>query len=95
MVIGDSVTSIGSYAFAYCTSLTNVIIPDSVTSISNNAFSNYSSTNIEYNGTVGQWNEIKKDYSWDVNSYSIVIYCADGDLRAGGWTDGPAFEFWG
>ena len=34
------VTSIGSSAFAYCTSLTAINIPDGVTSISNGAFQN-------------------------------------------------------
>ena len=38
VVIGDSVTSIGDYAFRYCSSLTSVVIPDSVTSIGNDAF---------------------------------------------------------
>ncbi len=37
--IPDSVTSIGSYAFYYCTSLASVEIPNSVTSIGANAFS--------------------------------------------------------
>ena len=37
--IPDSVTSIGKYAFYYCTSLTSVTIPDSVTSIGDGAFS--------------------------------------------------------
>ncbi len=36
--IPDSVTSIGKYAFGWCTSLTNITIPDSVTEIGNNAF---------------------------------------------------------
>lgn len=31
--IPSSVTSIGDYAFSWCTSLTSVTIPDSVTSI--------------------------------------------------------------
>jgi len=36
--IPDSVTSIGSYAFSYCTSLASIDIPDSVTSIGKYAF---------------------------------------------------------
>ena len=35
---GNSVTSIGTYAFGFCYSLSNVIIPDSVTSIGTYAF---------------------------------------------------------
>ena len=41
--IPDSVTSIGNYAFAECSSLTSVTIPDSVTSIGNSAFEDCSS----------------------------------------------------
>ena len=36
--IPNSVTSIGNYAFSYCTGLTSVTIPNSVTSIENGAF---------------------------------------------------------
>ena len=38
LVIPDSVTSIGNYAFYCCSSLTSVVIPDSVTSIGIYAF---------------------------------------------------------
>jgi hypothetical protein len=38
VTIPDSVTSIGDYAFAFCSSLTSVTIPDSVTSIGSGAF---------------------------------------------------------
>jgi len=38
MITGLPVTSIGSYAFSDCTSLTNVTIPNSVTSIGDRAF---------------------------------------------------------
>ena len=45
--IPSSVTSIGNYAFAYCTGLTNITIPSSVTSIGASAFRNCSAlTNI-------------------------------------------------
>ena len=35
-----SVTSIGDYAFSYCSGLASVTIPNSVTSIGSNAFAN-------------------------------------------------------
>ena len=38
--IGDSVTSIGTYAFSYCYSLSSISIPDSITSIGTYAFYN-------------------------------------------------------
>ena len=45
--IGDSVTSIGAYAFSYCYALTSITIPDNVTSIGNSAFQNcYALTSI-------------------------------------------------
>ena len=45
--IGSSVTSIGTYAFNSCYSLTNITIPDSVTTINSNAFNYcYNFTNI-------------------------------------------------
>ena len=40
ITIPDSVTSIGGYAFSFCTGLTSVVIPDSVTSIGERAFRN-------------------------------------------------------
>ena len=40
VVIENGVTSIGNFAFYYCTGLTSVTIPDSVTSIGNYAFYN-------------------------------------------------------
>ena len=42
-VIGEDVTSIGSYAFSDCTALTSVTIPNSVTSIGGGAFMGCSS----------------------------------------------------
>ena len=53
ITIPNSVTSIGEYAFSYCTGLTSITIPDSVTSIGNYAFSWCSSlTSITIPGSV-------------------------------------------
>ncbi len=46
LVIPSGVTSIGNYAFFYCTSLTSITIPDSVTSIGYSAFDGC--TSLEY-----------------------------------------------
>ena len=43
VIIPDSVTSIGEWAFGNCSSLTSVTIPDSVTTIGDNAFNGCSS----------------------------------------------------
>ncbi|WP_287315524.1 leucine-rich repeat domain-containing protein [Prevotella sp.] len=43
IIIGDSVTTIGEYAFSYCRSLTSVTIPNSVTTIGRQSFSDCSS----------------------------------------------------
>jgi len=50
--IPNSVTSIGSGAFAYCTSLTSVTIGNSVTSIGSSAFYNTSLTSITIGNSV-------------------------------------------
>ncbi len=53
VILQDGLTSIGSYAFEGCSSLTSIEIPSGVTSIGNDAFSNCRSlTNIEIPSSV-------------------------------------------
>ena len=81
IVIPDGVTSIGNYAFRYCSSLESITIPDSMTSIGDYVFYNCRLlTDITYEGTKAQWNEIRKDSSWNEGAGKYTIHCTDGDI---------------
>ena len=88
--IPNSVTSIGEYAFRYCSSLTSITIPNSVTSIGEYAFRYCSSlTSItceaETPPTIGG------TYTFDGVSKSIPVYVPCGCVKAykatNGWKD--------
>ena len=66
--IPNSVTSIGSVAFEYCTSLTSVTIPDSVISIGNSAFYDCTSLkDVYYTGSQSDWKKISiGGWNWDL-----------------------------
>ena len=94
VVIPDSVTSIGDYAFNYCISLASVVIPDSVTSIGESAFSGCSSLtsiviadSVEYIGNYAfagcsnlQFNEYGNcKYLGNANNpYLVLVDVVDG-----------------
>ena len=68
-----SVTSIGSYAFSWCDSLTSVTIPDSVESIDYKAFYECTSfTTVYYGGTEEQWEEMMRDNAYGTEDKSYV-----------------------
>ncbi len=81
LIIPNSVTSIGNYAFYYCSSLTSVIIPNSVTSIGERAFYNCSGLSKIYSlpqipPTIGSstFNGISSDAVVYVSSSALSAY---------------------
>ena len=79
--IPDSVTSIDDYAFFNCTGLTTVTIGDGVTAIGKQVFYNCNElSDINYNGTLAQWNGIAKGESWDSKTPDYTVHCSDGEL---------------
>ena len=66
VIIEEGITSIGSYAFRNCTSLTSVSLPSSLTSVGYSSFQGCTNLNsMDYLGTLEQWCTISfaNDYS--------------------------------
>ena len=79
VILGSSVESIDMYAFKDCDSLVKVTMPVSVRKIDMSAFSSCGIFTIEYQGTMAQWNAIRKDDKWCLAS-TVTVYCTDGTL---------------
>lgn len=78
--IPNSVTMIDTLAFGRCSALKSVSMPVSVTYIANQVFSYCGELNeINYAGTMEQWNKIEKDENWAQNC-NATIKCTDGDI---------------
>lgn len=82
--IPDGVTFISEFAFDSCSSIESVTLPASVTSICRYAFSGCKSLkNIYFDGTVAEWESIKKGEEWDNNIENYTVYCTDGKVGEG------------
>lgn len=68
-------------SFFRCTSLTTVNLPSTITNIYAFAFVDCTALkDINFNGTIEQWNDIIKGSDWDNNSGEYTIHCTNGDI---------------
>lgn len=87
VIIEDGIESIGEYTFTNI-KLNSIAIPESVVTIADNAFYNCISNSTEavelnYNGSMEQWNSIAKGDNWcDETSRKYIqsICCSDGKI---------------
>ena len=78
--IPDSVTIIEYEAFRFCAGLRSLVLPKHITSLEWAVFCDCDSlTNITFEGTMEQWENISKDDSWHGNLTSATeVICSDG-----------------
>lgn len=78
--IPDSINNISSYAFEGC-GLTSITLPINIT-IGTKAFINcLNLTEINYKGTIEQWNKVTKGTNWNYDVPATVVHCVDGDVE--------------
>ena len=79
--LSEGVESVDHLAFWGCTALTELIIPKSVTSLGLQAFAYcFGLEEIEFGGTVDQWNAIEKGEGWNQDCGTLIVRCADGNV---------------
>ena len=79
LIIPDNINILGENLFNKCSKLTSIYIPSSVNKFEANVFSNSSIVEIDYGGTIAEWNAIEKASDYITNSSSITVHCTDGD----------------
>lgn len=81
IVIPDSITEIVSWTFMNCDALKSLTIPKSVIKIGQGIIENCGElTDIYYEGTKSDWEDIEKNNYWNEQSGEYTIHCSDGTV---------------
>lgn len=79
--IPTSITKIKKNSFAF-SNIIKLNIPSSISIIEENSFSFCDKLNeINFNGTMSQWKNITKEYSWNFNIPATYVQCTDGQVQ--------------
>ncbi len=80
--------------FMNCIGLESVVIPAGVKSISSQVFRECTALReLDYLGTVKEWNAVAKDEDWDLGSAIKVVHCSDGDVEANEYDGSRGLEY--
>ena len=67
--------------FLQHTAIKSIFIPVEITTLSFACFCQCRFlTNINYEGTINEWNNITKKTYWNYDVPATVVHCADGDI---------------
>lgn len=79
--IPGDVKSIGGEAFQLCKSLSAISIPAGVTEIGEKAFDGCTKlSSFTFEGTVAEWNAVKKGDGWNEGCPFTKVVCSDGEV---------------
>ena len=84
---GKAVTEIAEQAFNVGNNhaLSSVIIPNTIKKFNHGSFCCGTLISIKYDGTIEEWEKIKKDENWNVGLYNdekaLTVYCKDGNIN--------------
>ena len=81
IIIDEGCEELLSYCMSGCPNLKRVILPQSLTEIEKGIFESCPNLyDIEYNGTVAEFEYLKKDSNWAAHSNVRKVICSDNTL---------------
>ena len=80
VVLSDNIDIIGEDSFSRCSSLESISLGSGLYLIFDYAFEGSPLTNIVFNGTKEDWEEIDLREGWNENIPATEVHCVDGDI---------------